>query len=214
MTGNRLQQFKREYTAGELREEDINRDPHLQFLAWLDDAIGAGIMDPTAMALATADATGMPSVRMVLLKEVRETGLVFFSNYESRKGKELLHNPRASVVFYWPVLERQLRVEGIVEKLPEEESDTFFHSRPPESRYAAVVSRQSNDIPGRDVLLKDFEKIRLTEKDSVLQRPAYWGGYILKPVSYEFWQGREHRLNDRLAYYQDDEGWKIRRLAP
>jgi len=214
MNAKKLQQLRREYLSGELREEGVSEDPHIQMLAWLEAAINAGSPDPGAMALATADAEGKPSVRMVLLKEARETGLVFFSNYESRKGKELQQNPEASAMFFWPEMERQLRVEGIVEKLPEEESDAFFNSRPKESRIISIVSEQSKEIPGREYLLGKANALKGSRDDSSLKRPTYWGGYILKPASYEFWQGREHRLNDRLEYYKLDGDWKIRWLAP
>ena len=214
MNAKKLKQFRREYLSGELREQDVSEDPHNQLLTWLEAAINAGSPDPGAMALATADAEGKPSVRMVLLKEARETGLVFFSNYESRKGKELQQNPEASAMFFWPEMERQLRVEGIVEKLSEDESDAFFNSRPRESRIISIVSEQSKEIPGREYLLGKANALKDSRDDTSLKRPTYWGGYILKPVSYEFWQGREHRLNDRLEYYKLDGDWKIRRLAP
>jgi len=214
MDETKLQQFSREYLSGELREEDALEDPYLQFLKWLDDAVNAGVPDPTAMALATAGKQGKPSVRIVLLKEARENGLVFFSNYESRKGKELLQNPKASVVFFWPGLERQLRIEGTISKLPDSESDEYYNSRPLKSRIATLISRQSSVISGRDELQVDFNDAKLLLDIARISRPPYWGGYFLKPDSYEFWQGREHRLNDRLEYYQDGGSWKIRRLAP
>ena len=214
MTDIQLQRFRREYLAGELKEEEMLGDPHLQFLEWLDDAVKSGIADPTAMALATADSDGKPGVRIVLLKEARESGLVFYSNYESRKGQELDANPKASVLFFWPGLERQLRIEGTISKLPEAESDEFYKSRPLKSRIATLISSQSRVIPGREALDGDFSEAQMLLDISRIKRPPYWGGYILKPVSYEFWQGREHRLNDRIEYFQEEGEWKIRRLAP
>ena len=214
MNENKLQQFRREYLSGELKEEDMFENPHIQLVKWLDDAVGAGVPDPTAMALATADKQGIPSVRVVLLKETRESGLVFFSNYDSRKGRELLTNPMASLLFFWPGLDRQLRINGKVMKLAEAESDVFFNSRPLESRITSIVSMQSKVIPNREELLGKANALKKSLDDISLERPPYWGGYILKPASYEFWQGREHRLNDRLEYYRDEENWRIRRLAP
>lgn len=214
MTDKKLQRFRREYLAGELSEDEMLGDPHLQFLEWIDDAVKSGVPDPTAMVLATADPHGKPSIRIVLLKEARASGLIFFSNYESRKGKELTANHAASVLFFWPGLERQLRIEGRVEKLPEAESDAFFNTRSLESRISAIVSHQSQTIAGREQLQKAFEETQKQAGENNISRPAYWGGYMLKPESYEFWQGREHRLNDRLEYYQSNGVWVIRRLAP
>jgi len=214
MPDKKLMQFRREYLAGELLEDDLLGDPHLQFSEWLDDAIRSGINDPTSMALATADHSGKPSLRVVLLKEAREQGLIFYSNYESRKGKELEENPRASVMFFWSGLDRQLRVEGSVKKLSSEESDNFFNSRPLESRMASIVSSQSQEIPGRDALIYKFKELKAFWKDQMVKRPDYWGGYILKPEIYEFWQGRENRLNDRIQYVLNDGSWDISRLAP
>lgn len=214
MTDKKLMQFRREYLAGELLEEDLLGDPHIQFTEWLEDVIRSGIADPTSMALATADSSGKPSLRVVLLKEAREQGLVFYSNYESRKGKELEENPRASVMFFWSGLDRQLRIEGSVKKLSSQESDVFFNSRPLESRMASIVSSQSQEIPGREDLIHKFKELKDFWKEQMIKRPDYWGGYILKPTSYEFWQGRENRLNDRILYCLKDGSWEIKRLAP
>jgi len=213
MTARKLQNFRREYLSGELREEEMPDNPYQQLLAWLEDAISSGIFDPTAMALATTGENGKPSVRIVILKEVREAGLVFFSNYESRKGRELEENPGASVMFFWNGLERQIRIEGIVEKLTASESDKFFDSRPLDSRIASIVSEQSQVIPEREELMHKFESLKISGDEHV-KRPDYWGGYMLKPELYEFWQGREHRLNDRILYSQSNGSWQINRLAP
>jgi pyridoxamine 5'-phosphate oxidase len=214
MPDKKLMQFRREYLAGELLEEDLLGDPHLQFTEWLDDAIHSGVDDPTAMALATADLSGKPAVRTVLLKEAREGGLIFFSNYESRKGREIENNPRASVMFFWPGLDRQLIIEGHIEKIPAEESDDFFNTRPLESRMASIISPQSVEIPDRDFLDTNFDAYQAKHHAGNILRPAYWGGYILIPESYEFWQGRENRLNDRIQFIRKDGNWEIKRLAP
>ena len=205
--------FRREYLSGELLEQDLLEDPHLQFLVWMEDAIRSGVDDPNAMALATTGAAGVPAVRIVLLKDARPGGLVFLSNYHSRKGHELNENPNAAALFFWPGLERQLRVEGVVERLPDADSDAFFEARPAESRIAAVVSQQSAVIPDREFLENEFKKYKQGFSGDI-QRPGHWGGYILKPNSYEFWQGRENRLHDRLRYTFDGNNWKIERLAP
>jgi pyridoxamine 5'-phosphate oxidase len=214
MTDIKLQRFRREYLAGELSEDNMLGDPYLQFMEWLEDAIRSGISDPTAMALASSGADGKPSVRIVLLKEARQDGLIFFSNYESRKGAELKENPHASLMFFWPGLERQLRIEGLVGKLSGKESDEFFNSRPLESRITSIISPQSNEIPGRGYLTGLFDNLMRSAKENKINRPDHWGGYILKPSSYEFWQGRENRLNDRIQYVLIDGKWEIKRLAP
>ncbi len=206
--------YRREYLADELLEDKVLDDPYLQFMDWIEDALRSGIDDPTAMALATTSSSGKPSVRIVLLKDAGPDGLVFFSNYESRKGKELELISQAAAMFFWPGLERQIRIEGKVERVSTQESDEFFQSRPLESRIASIISPQSQEIPGRDFLINKFEQLRATVNDTTIKRPEYWGGYILKPDSYEFWQGRENRLNDRILYSLIDGDWMIKRLAP
>jgi pyridoxamine 5'-phosphate oxidase len=214
MPDTRLQRFRREYLAGELSEDNVLGDPHLQFMEWLEDAIRSGISDPTAMALATSGASGKPSVRIVLLKEAREDGFVFFTNYVSPKAQDIEVNPHASLMFYWPGLERQIRTEGVVERIPASESDAFYDSRPLESRITSIVSPQSKEIPGRGYLTGLAEKLRESANGHEIKRPEHWGGYILKPSSYEFWQGRENRLNDRILYALNNGKWEIKRLAP
>lgn len=212
MPDTRLQRFRREYLAGELSEDNVLGDPHLQFMEWLDDAIRSGISDPTAMALATSGADGRPSVRIVLLKEAREDGFVFFTSYESTKGQDLEINPYASLMFFWPGLERQLRIKGVVKKISGKESNEFFDQRPLESRITSIVSPQSKEIPGREYLTGLADK--LSESPEKIKRPDHWGGYILSPSSFEFWQGRENRLNDRILYALNNGSWEIKRLAP
>ncbi len=198
-----------------LLESTVSPDPVEQFRTWLAAAEAAGLINPEAMTLATATPDGRPSARMVLLKGVNERGFVFFTNYESRKAAELEANPRAALVFYWPALERQVRVEGRVERTTAAESDAYFRSRPWGSRLGALASPQSRVIPGRDVLERRMEELLRRYPDHDIPRPAHWGGYRLIPVLFEFWQGQPNRLHDRLCYERRaDGGWDIRRLAP
>ncbi|MFL6258255.1 MAG: pyridoxamine 5'-phosphate oxidase [Thermoanaerobaculia bacterium] len=205
---------RREYGAVGLSEEDLAADPIEQLRAWLDQARDAYPEEFTAMTLATADRQGRPSARVVLLKGLDERGLVFYTNYESRKGRELAENPRAALVFYWPALDRQVRIEGTVERASREESEAYFISRPLGSRLGAWASPQSRPIPGRE----DLER-RLREAEErfgeEVPLPESWGGYRVRPETVEFWQGRPSRLHDRLRYSLDpDGGWRIERLAP
>ena len=198
--------------ARPLLETDVAADPLVQFLRWLDDARGV-VRAPEAMALATADGDGAPSVRMVLLKQADERGFAFFSGYESRKGRDLAANPRAALLFHWDPLGRQVRIAGPVERLDADESDAYFATRPPGAQTAARGSRQSAPIAGREEL--EEEALRAGAGD----RPDWWGGYLLRPQSYEFWQHREDRLHDRLRYEPDSPqpdgtAWRIVRLAP
>ena len=190
-------------------ERELDADPVAQLHAWLDDARAAGIELPEAMTLATATADGAPSGRMVLLKDAGERGLSFFTNYESRKGVELAENPRAALVLYWHALGRQVRVEGTVERLPSAESDEYFASRPPGSRRSAAVSPQSQVIDSR----KELERAAAALGDDV-PRPPGWGGYLLVPSLWEFWQHRVDRLHDRFRYRSGEGGWVVERLAP
>jgi pyridoxamine 5'-phosphate oxidase len=192
-----------------LEQRDLDADPVAQLQAWLADARAAGIELPEAMTLATATRDGAPSARMVLLKDAGERGLSFFTNYESRKGVELAENPRAALVLYWHLLGRQARVEGDVEQLPTAESDAYFESRPPGSRRSAAVSPQSRVIGSREELEHAADELG----DDV-PRPAGWGGYLLVPSLWEFWQHRVDRLHDRFRYRPGDGGWIVERLAP
>jgi pyridoxamine 5'-phosphate oxidase len=192
-----------------LDERDLDPDPVVQLRRWLDDAREAGIELPEAMTLATATLDGAPSARMVLLKDVTEDGLSFFTSYASRKGNELDQNPRAALVLYWHALGRQVRVEGDVDLLPAAESDAYFESRPPGSRRSAAVSPQSAVIESREELERAAEMLG----DDV-PRPESWGGYRLVPTAWEFWQHRLDRLHDRFRYRPGDRGWIVERLAP
>ena len=186
-------------------------DPLAVFHKWFEDARAAGVEVPEAMTVATADADGRPSARMLLLKSADERGFTFFTGYESRKGRELAANPRAALVFYWRPLGRQVRVEGTVRRLSEEESDAYWATRPPRSRAAAAASRQSEPIDGRAELETEFE--RLLPGDEV-PRPGRWGGYLLEPDAIELWRHRDDRLHERLRFTRAREGWAAERLAP
>ncbi len=207
-----LSAFRKEYVLSALNEDDVPHDPMALFSQWLDTAIERGLPEPNAMTLATADADGHPAARVVLLKEVSEGGFVFYTNYESAKGRELAANPHAALVFLWLELQRQVRINGRVDKVSPGTSDAYFALRPRNSRIGAVVSPQSHIITGREMLEKQFDK--LSRQTGKISRPASWGGYRLVPKSIEFWQGRENRLHDRLLYTRHGNGWKINRLAP
>ena len=197
-----------------LRKRDVGPDPVRQFTAWFEEAAAAGIRVPEAMALATATRDGRPSVRMVLLKGFGEAGFDFYTGYESRKGRELAENPRAALLFQWDALGRQVRVEGAVERLPAEESDAYFASRPRGSRLSALASRQSEVIGSREVLDERVLELAAELGDAEPERPGWWGGYRLVPESFELWQHRDDRLHDRLRYRRDGAGWTIERLSP
>lgn len=200
--------------AQQLREEDVDVDPVRQFADWFKQALDAGVRAPEAAALATASAAGAPSVRMVLVKQVDDDGLVFFSNYESRKGGELAANPRAALLFHWDPLGRQVRVEGEVRRVSPEESAAYVRSRPRLSQLSALASPQSQPIPDREWLGRRVAELAARHAGAELPLPGTWGGFRLSPEAYEFWQHREDRLHDRLRYRRDDGGWQLERLAP
>jgi pyridoxamine 5'-phosphate oxidase len=208
--------IRREYHRAALTEADVDPDPVRQFERWLSEAIRAEVPEPTAMTLATADADGRPSARIVLLKGASPEGFVFFTNYESRKGDELAARPDAALLFHWVELERQVRVEGRIAKVPAEESDAYFASRPLLSRVGAWASPQSRVIPDRAWLEHEFavSRQRIVANGVDVPRPAQWGGYRLAPIAMEFWQGRSSRLHDRIRYRREDAHWRVERLAP
>ena len=204
----------KEYRKDKLLEENLPKDPFSLFELWLKEAIDQGQAEPLAANLATVGPDGKPSSRIILIKYWSEKGLVFYTNYQSRKGRELEINPNASLVFFWPDLERQVRLEGIIKKLSDRESDTYFNSRSREARIGALVSDQSKIIQSRQDLENRFNSKIAESKGKEIIRPKHWGGFILLPESIEFWQGREHRLNDRILYILDGGGWKFHRLQP
>jgi pyridoxamine 5'-phosphate oxidase len=206
--------LRKEYTRHGLSESDIDPDPLVHFQRWFDQAIAAGLIEPNAMTLATATPDGRPSARMVLLKGVDNGGFVFFTNYESRKGMELAANPWAALVFYWPELERQVRIEGRVERISAEESDAYFASRPNGSRIGAWASRQSSVIGSRADLEQRVAELEQFYADRTVPRPPFWGGFRVIPDTIEFWQGRPNRLHDRLHYRRNAGRWIIERLSP
>lgn len=208
-----LADIRREYLGQPLDEADSDADPVRQFTAWLEQ-VRELEPDPTAMALATATRDGVPSVRTVLLKGADEHGFVFYTNYESRKARELAESGRASLLFYWPSLNRQVRIDGSVEQVTDLESDAYFASRPVDSRIAAAISRQSEPIADRETLQALFDAARLRDPEGTMSRPPFWGGYRVVPDTFEFWQGRLSRLHDRLRYVKHASGWTRDRLQP
>ncbi len=208
--------LRKDYKLAALGKRDLAADPITQFRKWLDEAIHARLPEPTAMNLATVNAHGRPSGRIVLLKGLDERGFVFYTNYESRKGRELAASPYAALTFHWVELERQVRIEGAVEKVSAEESDAYYASRPLASRLGAHASPQSEPIASREALL--LKVAAVTARYGALPggppRPAHWGGYRVLPERVEFWQGRRSRLHDRLVYMKQFGGWHIERLAP
>ncbi|MGF1495304.1 MAG: pyridoxamine 5'-phosphate oxidase [Elainellaceae cyanobacterium] len=205
--------LRQEYTQRTLAESDVAGDPFEQFRRWFDEAIAANLHEPNAMTLATATAAGVPSARIVLLKDFDERGFVFYTNYQSRKGQELTENPNAALVFWWGELERQIRIEGSVAPVAAAESDAYFQSRPQGSQLGAIASPQSQ-ITTRQDLEQQLHDLKAQYEHHSIPRPPHWGGYRLTPRAIEFWQGRPNRLHDRLQYLQQGEGWTIHRLAP
>ena len=198
-----------------LDESTVDRDPFQLLRQWFDAAVNSGARMPDAMTLATASRDGAPSARVVLLKKLDQEGLVFYTNYNSRKARELDENPRAALVLYWSQLDRQVRAEGNVERVSADESDEYFRTRPRESQLGALASPQSEVIEGREMLEKGFRDLEEAYRDREVTRPEHWGGYRLRPTRIEFWQNRSGRLHDRIVYERQGDGvWSIARLAP
>jgi len=193
---------------------DVNRDPLEQFRKWFGEAQNAGLKEPNAMTLATSTPDGRPSARVVLLKSFDQRGFGFFTDFRSRKARELMANAKAAVVFAWLDLERQVRIEGTVSRMEREEADAYFRTRPLGSRHGAWASIQSSVIPGRDWLESAVREVEARHPDGNVPLPPHWGGFILAPAVYEFWQGRQSRLHDRIQYRREDDSWIIDRLSP
>ena len=207
--------IREDYSKGSLSEDQVSIDPLEQFKSWFEQALHANVMEPNAMTLSTVSEEGFPSSRIVLLKDIKADGFSFFTNYESKKGIDMTHCENVSLLFFWAELQRQVRVEGIVQRLSTEDSDEYFASRPKGSRIGAWASPQSQIIPDRAFLeqrVQFFEgQFGVSEQ---VKRPEFWGGYLVKPVKVEFWQGRSSRLHDRIAYTLEGDNWVINRLAP
>lgn len=223
---NAIADIRKDYKLASLEEVDVASNPIDQFTRWWNDAVASQIDEVNAMTLATVNAAGVPAARIVLLKGYNPDGFIFFTNYESDKGKNLAQNPNAALVFFWKELERQIRIEGTVQKVSAEESDRYFNSRPASSRIGAWASPQSAVIENRLVIEQNVERYTSIFANDSIERPDHWGGYIVKPTSIEFWQGRSSRLHDRIRYKLETSGynaatdtrtdanWKIERLAP
>ena len=210
-----ISDIRRDYMLKSFDESHAANNPFDQFREWWEEATSADIDEVNAMTLATVDGNGKPAARIVLLKGYTQDGFVFFTNYESAKGQDLAINPNAALLFFWKELERQIRIEGTVEKIDPADSDAYFHSRPAGSRIGAWVSPQSKVIPNRAFLENNYhELVKKYPNENTVPRPPHWGGFIVKPESFEFWQGRSSRLHDRLKYTKTKEGWNRERLAP
>lgn len=209
-----IKALRREYASRALDESTIPSDPIQQFRTWFDDALRAEILDANAMALATVSGDGIPSARTVLLKDIDDRGLVFFTHYNSPKGHDLAAHAHASLLFYWAPLERQVRVTGSVERVPAAESDAYFASRPRDSQIAAWAAQQSSELPDRAALEQRYQELTAKYGGQPVPRPPDWGGYRVVPNRIEFWQGRPKRLHDRVLYVKSGNAWKRVRLAP
>jgi pyridoxamine 5'-phosphate oxidase len=214
VTAMSLADMRKDYALAGLTEKDLARDPFRQFEKWFQEAEAAKIHEPNAMTLTTATRDGKPSARTVLLKGLDGRGFVFYSNYESRKGRELEANPQATLVFPWLILERQVIVEGAVTRVAREESEAYFHARPRASQLGAWISQQSSIIPGRKVLEDAMKELEAKYAGGEVPLPPHWGGWRLAPETVEFWQGRRSRLHDRLRYRRAGNEWTVERLAP
>lgn len=210
-----IESLREDYKKNKLDEKDLQRDPFIQFEQWFEEARLAGLYEPNAMNLATANKQGKPSARIVLLKGFDKNGFRFFTNYESKKGQQLLENPFAALTFFWPELERQVRIEGEISKISDAESQDYFNKRPKGSQIGAIVSPQSRVIESREFLEERQRKFEQDPADTVYVKPEHWGGFELKPNLLEFWQGRSSRLHDRLEFtLTGQNSWKVSRLAP
>lgn len=214
MNRDDLKIHRREYLADTLMEEGLDSSPFSQFSAWFSDAEKAGVVEPNACALATVSKSGSPGLRMVLIKEFDREGFIFYTNYESRKGTEIEESGRVALLFYWSSLERQVRIEGSCRKIPAEKSDAYFKTRPVAARIAATLSPQSRILKSRAELDEPFKLALENYNEESILRPSNWGGYRVSADYFEFWQGRESRLHDRISYSNNGDAWEINRLAP
>ena len=203
-----------DYDKGTLNISDVGKDPWDTLESWVQQAVAAGIQDPTAFHLTTLDCDGFPHGRVVLLRDTRQGELVFYTNYRSEKGQDLLANPKAGATFFWPHADRQIRIRGTVSKVTESESDAYFNSRPEASRLGAWASNQSQVVTSRELLDAQFEQAKAKFSDGAVPRPPHWGGFALKPAVIEFWQGRPSRLHDRVKCVRTESGWDLVRLQP
>jgi pyridoxamine 5'-phosphate oxidase len=209
-----INSLRKEYKRSVLNRQSVDKNPINQFENWLNEAVDSKIPEPTAISVSTVGKNGFPQSRIVLLKYLDDNGFVFFTNFESQKGKALGANPSTGLLFFWPELERQVRVEGIAEKTSREFAEKYFRSRPVNSQIGAWASEQSKTIPSRSYLENRFTELSLKYKNQTPPLPDFWGGYRVNPVRIEFWQGRENRLHDRILYEKENENWVIKRLAP
>lgn len=207
-------EIRTEYQLKPFGKNDVDPDPFKQFSEWIDRAINSGIKEPTAMVLSTVGKNLQPSTRMVLLKEIKNDGFIFYTNYDSKKGRQVSENHYGSLLFYWPELEKQIRIEGRIEKTSQEISEEYYLTRSAKRRIGAWASPQSQEIPNRKYLEDKQAEFEKKFAGSTVNRPKNWGGYVLMPYIIEFWQSRPNRLHDRIEYYLDDNEWKLRRLAP
>jgi pyridoxamine 5'-phosphate oxidase len=214
ITTKDIQNLRRDYKLRTLSKTEVKVEPLEQFSIWFEEALNSQVPEPNAMILATVSEDCKPSVRTLLLKGFDERGFIFYTNYNSRKGLELEKNPNASLLFFWPELERQIRIEGIVNKISREESEKYFSTRPYKSRLGAWASNQSEVIPDRLTIIKKFLYYLVKFHSKEIPLPDFWGGYVLKPLIYEFWQGRANRLHDRIRYRRENDKWIIERLSP
>ncbi len=210
---NDLKNMRLNYERNQLTESNVDKNPFTQFKHWFNEILTSDIIEPNAMTIATATNSGIPSVRVVLLKEFDQTGFTFFTNYKSRKGRELEENPFAALLFWWGIFERQVRIEGKVEKISKEESEAYFNIRPLKSRFGALASNQSEVIESRALLEERFHDLEKKWGENP-PKPENWGGYKLIPNRFEFWQGRRDRLHDRICYEKVNDVWRIFRLSP
>lgn len=209
-----IRDIRQEYTLGGMDDSYLQKNPFVLFDSWFREAVDAHINEPSAMALSTLGTDGYPQSRIVLLKGYGDEGFSFFTNYESQKGNALAQHPKASLLFFWPELQRQIRITGNVEKTSVEESEEYFRSRPRGSRLGAWTSEQSSEIASRKILEERYQAFDRKFPDDEIPKPSYWGGFRLKPISFEFWQGRESRLHDRIFFRKTADAWRAARLAP